>query len=233
MKTSQRGLEDIIFSEGEVLHAYQDTLTRPDGTKYKDVLTIGCGHTTAAGPPAVVPGMTITHAESREILARALAAVEARVLLAFKSKAPPQTVFDGAVSFDFNTGGILKASWVPLWLAGKMVDAEQHFMLWNKPAQIVNRREREADLIFRGKYHSREQIGTAKPIPSIPPPPDIPAPKPQGKPPAPLPHGPIISGAVAASAGAGGITGNFWWALGAFVAVAAFAYLISHLKRKG
>ncbi len=65
-----------------------------------------------------------------------------------------------------------------------------------------------------------------------PPPPDV-EPKPQGKPPEPLPHGPIITGGVAASAAAGGLTGNVWWALAALVVVVGVAYLISHLKRKG
>lgn len=170
MKTSQSGLEDIIYSEGEILTAYSDTLTRPDGSKYKDVWTIGVGHTSAAGPPEVVPGMTITHEQSRAILASDLGKVEARVLQAF-GKAPPQTVFDGAVSFDFNTGGILTASWVPLWRAGKMEDAEAHFEQWNKPPEIIGRRNREADLIFRGKYHSQGPL----PLPAAPLAPSVPA----------------------------------------------------------
>lgn len=126
MKTSQRGLNDIIQHEGERLKAYQDWLP---GVGHYDVPTIGVGHTTAAGPPFVHMGMTITHMQSREILAADLARVEERVEKAFGERILPQTVFDGAVSFDFNTGGIFRASWVLLWKLGYSVAAEQHFLL--------------------------------------------------------------------------------------------------------
>lgn len=165
MKTSQRGLEDIIYSEGEKLTAYSDTLTRPDGSKYKDVPTIGVGHTSAAGPPGVTMGMTITHDESRAILAADLVKVEDRVAKAF-GKDVSQNVFDGAVSFDFNTGGILSASWVRSYLIGAKSDAEDRLLQWNKPPEIIGRRKREADLIFRGKYHSP---GTIDPPFALPP----------------------------------------------------------------
>lgn len=228
MRASQRGLEDIIYSEGEVLHAYSDTLTDAEGKPYKDVLTIGVGHTSAAGPPVVTPGMTITHAQSRDILASDIKAVEERVAKAF-GRSVPQTVFDGAVSFDFNTGGILKASWVPLWLAGNMAEAEAHFLQWNKPPEIRTRRKREADLIFRNKYYSPPQPGDLpQPAPPSPPPPDIP--KITVPPQVPTPHAPAL-GAGAATAAIASTQGLPWWGVVLIAAGAVAAvYFISHRK---
>lgn len=194
MKTSSRGLDDIVLSEGVKLTAYRDKLTKADGT-YLDVWTIGVGHTTAAGPPAVTPGMMITAALAKEILARDISAVENRVTRAFKGAVIPQTVFDGAVSFDFNTGGILTASWVAYWLTGDRATAEQHFLQWNKPPEIIGRRKREADLIFRGVYRT----GAAPP--TLPPPvPALPA--------APVPHTVAVGSAVAAGGLAAGLLGS-------------------------
>lgn len=190
MKTSSRGLDDIVLSEGVKLTAYRDKLTKADGT-YLDVWTIGVGHTTAAGPPAVTPGMVITAALAKEILSRDIAKVESRVTLALQGN-QPQAVFDGAVSFDFNTGGIFKASWVPLWLAGKYAEAEAHFLQWNKPPEIIGRRKREADLIFRGVYRSPAK---AQPLP-----PPVEAP--------PVPHTVAVGSAVAAGGLAAGLLGS-------------------------
>lgn len=154
MKTSARGVTDIAYSEGEVLEAYQDRLTDPHG-KYRDVPTIGFGHTSAAGPPLVTMGMKITHEQALKILAADLVRTEVRVSAALGPLPNiAQNVFDGAVSFDLNTGAINRASWVILWLHGQAKQAEAHFMEWRFPPEIVGRRKREADLIFRGVYHS-------------------------------------------------------------------------------
>ncbi len=58
--------------------------------------------------------------------------------------------FGGALSFHWNTGSIRKASWVDAMKSGDMKDAEARFMLWNRPPEIVQRRKKEADLLFRG-----------------------------------------------------------------------------------
>lgn len=168
MKTSLRGIEDLILSEALKTTAYRDSA---------GVWTIGVGHTAAAGPPAPKAGMTITVAEAKEILARDLAKFEARVNREFPSGLP-QHAFDGAVSFDFNTGAINRASWVNHYKMGRMGQAEANLKLWNKAGGkvlqgLVNRRQHEADLIFRGKYRSKP---VAAPVP--PPPPVTPAPVP-------------------------------------------------------
>lgn len=147
MKTSARGVAAIALHEGVVTKAYRDVA---------GVWTIGVGHTASAGPPRPVAGMTITRAEAFRILADDLATFEARVNRVFPGGLP-QHAFDAAVSFDFNTGAIDRASWVKLYKAGNMAGAESSLMSWVKAGGrtvqgLVNRRRAEADLLFRGKY---------------------------------------------------------------------------------
>ncbi len=146
MDTSARGIDFLIRHEGVRLRAYQDTA---------GVWTIGVGHTAASGPPKPVRGMAITADQAKSILAHDLAKFEDRVERALPGV--PQTVFDGAVSFDFNTGAIHRASWVTKFKAGKFRESEVALKLWCKSSGrvvkgLVNRRADEADLIFRGKY---------------------------------------------------------------------------------
>lgn len=155
MRTSERGRAFIAAHEGTVLRAYRCPAGR---------WTIGVGHTSAAGAPEVLPGMTITRRQAAEILARDLARFELRVKR--RLGAPPQTVFDGAVSFDFNTGAIERASWVARYRAGDGAAAEAALKAWNKAGGrvltgLVRRRAAEADLIFRGRYGEAGREGRA------------------------------------------------------------------------
>lgn len=146
MKTSPYGVAFIAREEGVVLHAYRDSV---------GVWTIGIGHTASAGQPQPIAGMQITKDQAYAILAQDLAKFEDRVNHVLPDV--PQNVFDGAVSFDLNTGGILSASWPNLFLTDQMHAAEIHLEQWNKAGGhvlrgLVNRRAAEADLIFRGIY---------------------------------------------------------------------------------
>ncbi|MEZ5839981.1 MAG: lysozyme [Hyphomicrobiales bacterium] len=148
MKTSSKGMEDIAAHEGIVLKAYRDVA---------GIWTIGVGHTAAAGPPKPVAGMKVSRAEAMAIFARDLRRFETRVAAALGPV--PQHVFDGAVSFDFNTGAIHRASWVDAYRRGDSAEAEKRLKLWNKAGgKVVNglsrRRAAEADLIFRGRYRA-------------------------------------------------------------------------------
>lgn len=69
MQTSTRGVAFIAAHEGVVTRAYRDV---------GGVMTIGVGHTAAAGPPKPVPGMTISRDEAFAILARDLPKYERR-----------------------------------------------------------------------------------------------------------------------------------------------------------
>jgi lysozyme len=124
MKTSSAGRAAIAQREGNILTAYKDS---------GGVLTIGVGHTSAAGPPKVKAGMRITAAESDAILARDLADVERTVNS--KVKVPlTQSQFDALVSLVFNIGGGAFASSTLLRKlnAGDYDGAADQFLRWNK-----------------------------------------------------------------------------------------------------
>ena len=225
MKTSQRGINDLILSEGLRTTAYKDSV---------GVWTIGVGHTAAAGPPSPKAGMVITRQGAIDLLTTDLAKYEATVSKVLGEV--PQHVFDGAVSFHFNTGAIARATWPKLYKAGKLKEAKSSFLTWNKPPEIVKRRKREAALIFDGVYATAAVTQGApqtasEPAPS-PPPPDVPA-----EPPTPLPESPSpgpsagVSVDTAATAGAAatvlaGLGGWWTFAIVAGIAIAVVAFLL-------
>jgi lysozyme len=146
MKTSPDGVAFIAAHEGIVTRAYRDV----GGT-----WTIGVGHTAAAGPPVPSRGMTITRQRAMELLAEDLPQYEARVAKALPGV--PQHVFDGAVSFDFNTGAVGSAGWVKAFRAGRTAEARARLMQWTKAhgrdiPGLAARRLAEAELIFEGHY---------------------------------------------------------------------------------
>ncbi len=146
MRTSEKGIAFIAAHEGLVTKTYRD----PAG-----VLTIGVGHTAVAGDPAPRMGMTITRAEAFAILADDLTACERRVAAALPGVA--QAVFDAAVSFDFNTGAIDRASWVQALRLGDTKRAADGLMAWTKAGGrslpgLVRRRQAEVRLILAGDY---------------------------------------------------------------------------------
>jgi lysozyme len=160
MQISRKGVAFIAAQEGVVTRAYRDVA---------GVWTIGAGHTAAAGAPQPVRGMTITRDEALAILTRDLARCEARVAAALATES--RTVFDGAASFDFNTGAIDRASWVPAFLAGRRAEARAKLMLWTKAGGrtvggLMRRREAEARLIFDGNYGTTAELPQPSAAPS-------------------------------------------------------------------
>ncbi len=147
-KASRAGLIEIASHEGIVTSPYRDSV---------GVWTVGIGHTASAGPPnPAIDRREYPIAEVMAIFARDIAKFEARVNRAFKV-ALKQHEFDAAVSFDFNTGGIFRASWVKDINAGNRTAARKAFMRWRKPPEIVPRRQKECDLFFKGRYSSGGQ----------------------------------------------------------------------------
>ena len=124
MKTSAAGRKLIEQREGVELKAYKDSA---------GILTIGVGHTSAAGAPKVTSGMKITAAEASEILSRDLATFEAAVSSAVKVPLN-QNEFDALVSFAFNVGaGAFKGSTLLKRLnTGDRQAAADQFLVWNK-----------------------------------------------------------------------------------------------------
>lgn len=149
MRISQDGVEFLERHEGVVLKAYRDIV---------GVWTIGAGLTAGSGVVRPKAGMSISRAEASHLLRLALARnYEPRVLKALGA-GQAQHVFDGAVSFDFNTGAIDRASWVARWLAGDVRGFEAAFKQWRKAGGkvvmgLIKRRDAEVALIRFGDYH--------------------------------------------------------------------------------
>src|SRR5579862_4295575 len=94
MQISEQGLQKIIQREGVILHAYHDSV---------GVLTIGTGHTTAAGPPTVTPGMVITKEQNDEILRNDLRPIEQQ-FHQYVHVPVTQNQYDAIISIVFNVG---------------------------------------------------------------------------------------------------------------------------------
>lgn len=143
MKTSYNGRAFIAREEGCKTYAYKDSV---------GVWTIGIGHTTAAGPPTVASGLRLSLAQCFDLFGTDLAKYEKRVTKAFTAPLT-QAQFDAAVSFDYNTGGIDRATWVKVFNEGGDKARAANLMLtWNKPPEIRGRRKREAALFETGRY---------------------------------------------------------------------------------
>jgi len=143
VKTSQAGIDLIKQFEGVRLESY----VCPAG-----ILTIGVGHTSAAGPPKVVPKMKITYQEANEILARDLVKYESAVdrLVTVPLS---QNQFDALVSFTFNVGegALAKSTLLKKLNAGKYSEVPAELMKWTKGGGrelpgLVRRRRAECAL---------------------------------------------------------------------------------------
>lgn len=110
MKTSSTGRKLIEEFEGCILGAYDDDNDHivPLGGHSRGTLTIGYGHTSAAGAPKVFVGQTITRAQADTILGSDLEAVEADVARLVHVPLT-QNQFDALSSFQFNTGALGKS----------------------------------------------------------------------------------------------------------------------------
>jgi GH24 family phage-related lysozyme (muramidase) len=124
MKMSAAGRAALSKREGNKLRAYRDSV---------NILTIGVGHTSAAGVPVVTAGMTITAEESDAILSRDLVKFEAAVRDAVKVPVEQHEV-DALVSIAFNIGGgaFAKSTLVRKLNAGDRAGAANAFLSWNK-----------------------------------------------------------------------------------------------------
>lgn len=162
MKTSPSGRAAIAAREGNVLTAYKDSV---------GILTIGVGHTSAAGPPTVKPGMKITAAVSDAILSRDLAIFESSVLNAVKVDMN-QNEFDALVSLAFNIGGgaLSKSTLVKKLNAGDRAGAADQFLVWNKAGGkvlkgLVSRRAAERKQ-FLTPVKGNQSVEAPTPIPA-------------------------------------------------------------------
>ena len=141
MQINDAGLQIIKDSEGLRTTAYYDT---------GNVMTIGYGHTSAAGAPKVVKGMTITAAEAEEILRRDVAGAEKDVLALVKVPLN-ENQFSALVSFVFNLGRAQVADSTLLRKLNAGADPASEFDRWiydngKRLEGLVKRRAKERAL---------------------------------------------------------------------------------------
>lgn len=147
MKTSLKGILAILDEEAVVLTTYKDS---------KGVLTIGVGHTAAAGGLAPKPGNRMTIEQAISLFASDLAKFERRVE---KSVGPSLAVHqnDALVSFDFNTGAIGGGSVDEKIEANNFGAAMDALQQYKKSGGVtlpglVKRRARERAMFERAEY---------------------------------------------------------------------------------
>ena len=70
------------------------------------------------------------------------------VLATFGAFEPAEHQLAAALSFHYNTGAVLRASWLKRFLAGEPEAARAAILEWRRPAEILPRRRRERDLFF-------------------------------------------------------------------------------------
>jgi lysozyme len=131
---TSRGRQLLTDREGKRLNAYRDT---------KGIPTIGVGHTSAAGPPEVQMGMTITDQQCDDILARDLEKFEAILDDALEVPVADHE-YDALLSIMFNVGQQFATSTAIKRLnAGDRPGCADAIMMWNKPPEIIGRRKTE------------------------------------------------------------------------------------------
>lgn len=142
-------------SEGRRLVAYRDVV---------GVWTIGYGHTSKAGAPVVVPGLTISAQQADDILSADLRAFEKGVAGAIRGAKLPvlQREFDALVDLAFNIGlGAFKSSsLLKAYVAGDKATAARKFGDWNRAggkvvSGLVARRRREQLWFHDGRLDAR------------------------------------------------------------------------------
>lgn len=153
MKLSDPGVKMIEEREGLRTTAYKDSV---------GVWTIGIGHTSAAGPPKVTQGMTITKDEAWDIFKRDVVQYENAVLKSCKLPLT-QYSFDSWTSMCYNigTGGFSGSTAVKRFNAGDFSGAADAMLMWNKPSEIISRRQGEYVQFKFGRYEARVSKLTA------------------------------------------------------------------------
>ncbi len=156
MKTSEQGRSLIEAFEGLALKSYRDSV---------GVLTIGYGHTSAAGGPRVVAGQRITSEEADRLLADDLSRVEKNITQCIKVPLA-QYEFDALVSFDFNTGSLKRGSIDDKINARNKQAAMDTLLQYNHAGGRVlaglTRRRNAEKLMFEGKVQESLKLAGAK-----------------------------------------------------------------------
>lgn len=165
---NEYSLSKIKQWEGLRTEAYQD-----EG----GVWTIGYGHTSAAGLPAVSRGMKISEQEATNILIQDLGKFEARVERLVKVPLTDHQ-FGALVSFDLNTGALDKSTLLKKLNGGDYEAVPKELMKWTKVKSgplgmkknspgLVNRRSAEIGLWSKGSKVASNTVEPASPQPNV------------------------------------------------------------------
>lgn len=149
MKTSQAGIDLIKEFEGFRSKAYPDPGT--GGAPW----TVGYGHTSAAGPPKVDPGLMVTAEQAEDILQSDLKRFEQSINELVHPKLT-QNQFDALVSFVYNVGisAFAKSTLLKRINADQFDQVPAEFMKWTRAGGkelpgLVRRRRAEVKM-WRG-----------------------------------------------------------------------------------
>ena len=147
----------------------RDLLQKFEGCKLKaykcpaGIWTIGYGHTSAAGNPAVTEGTVITQVEAENILAKDLAVFEAGVNKCVKVPIS-QHQFDVLTDFAYNAGlgALQKSTLLKKVNAGDFDAVPAELMKWTKGGGkeltgLVRRRQAEIAVWTKVDTHPHEQ----------------------------------------------------------------------------
>lgn len=152
MNIGAKGRKLIKSWETFIPYCYDDAKPKKPykGGPVIGCLTIGYGHTAAAGAPIPEAGMVITKAEGDRIFEQDVSAVAKQVSKLVTVKLT-QEQFDALVSFEFNTGALGKSTLLKRVNAEKFDQVPAEFMKWvNDNGKVVpgliNRRRAEVAL---------------------------------------------------------------------------------------
>lgn len=155
MKTSQKGIDLIIYYEGIEFNAYPDPATKNDPIKNGEPWTIGIGTTVYPNGEKVKKGDVITKEQAIKFLEYDIRIFE-NVINTNVSKYLNQNQFDALVSFVYNVGpGNFKKSTLLKKINKNPNDPQVglEFNQWTRANKkvmpgLVKRRKSEADLYF-------------------------------------------------------------------------------------
>lgn len=147
MKTSIRGKIELACHEGLSTQIYFDSV---------GVRTIGIGATVTEIPSLgewpLADSLSIP--DVFDLFDKSLVRYEKAINTVLKAEVTQQE-YDALVSLAYNIGcgGIQRSSLIKYINAGSsMGTIKEGFMMWNKPKEIIKRRQQEALLFTTGKY---------------------------------------------------------------------------------
>ena len=143
MNISKSGMDFITARESREHKAYKDT---------KGLWTIGIGHL-ILDSESILLKVTLTDKEIDDLFLKDLSKYEKTVNSVIKVPLT-QYQYDALVSFCFNIGrgGFADSTVARVINNNEFSKVPDAMKMWNKPSEIIGRREKEIKLFVTGKY---------------------------------------------------------------------------------